>query len=207
MIDTQLRARGIVNARVLDAMRTVPRHVFLDPSLHRRAYDDAALPTTDDQTISQPYMVAVMTQTLGVDPTHRVLEIGTGSGYQTMILARLAAEVFTIERYASLAHGARDRLDSFGVTNVHIHLGDGTLGWPDLAPFDRILVTAGAPKPPPALIDQLADPGRMVIPLGDRTYQTLVTLEKRRGKVHQTDGLGCHFVPLVGEQGWPGDED
>jgi len=202
MVDSQLAARGITNPRVLDAMRQVPRHVFVDVTLAGRAYSDAALPTVDGQTISQPYMVAVMTANLGVSETDRVLEIGTGSGYQTMILALLARQVVSIEQHEGLAASARRRLEDFAVDNVKIVTGDGTLGYPDDAPYDRILVTAGAPRVPQALLDQLADPGRLIIPIGPRDAQMLTTVEKHDGKIIEHEGLSCRFVPLVGAQGW-----
>ncbi|QNN22049.1 protein-L-isoaspartate(D-aspartate) O-methyltransferase [Planctomycetales bacterium ZRK34] len=202
MVQGQLRFRGVTNTRVLDAMRMIPRHLFLAPELRGRAYEDVALPTLDDQTISQPYMVAVMSASLGVGPEDVVLEIGAGSGYQTMILAMLARRVVSIEQHAGLAEQARQRMAEFGITNVDIHVGDGTLGWPDAAPYDRILVTAGAPRVPQPLIDQLADPGRLIIPVGPRDAQTLNTLEKRHGQINETEGLACRFVPLVGAEGW-----
>lgn len=202
MVQGQLRARGVTNARVLDAMRTIPRHLFLAPDLRRRAYEDVALPTLDGQTISQPYMVAVMSASLGIGPGDRVLEIGTGSGYQTMILAQLAQRVISIEQHAGLAEQAAGRMKDFGIANVDIHVGDGTLGYPDQAPYDRILVTAGAPRVPQPLVDQLADPGRLIIPVGPRDTQTLNTLEKSRGKLTESEGLACRFVPLTGALGW-----
>jgi protein-L-isoaspartate(D-aspartate) O-methyltransferase len=202
MVEGQLRGRGITNTRVLDAMRTIPRHEFLADQLRRRAYEDAALPTLDGQTISQPYMVAVMSAGLGVGPDDVVLEIGTGSGYQTMILAQLARRVVSIEMHPGLAEQARRRMADFGIDNVEIHVGDGTLGYPAAAPYDRILVTAGAPHVPEPLIDQLADPGRLIIPVGPRDSQTLNTVEKRHGKLTESEGLACRFVPLTGAQGW-----
>ena len=204
MVRTQLRGRGLRDERVLAAMRTVPRHSFIDVMIRRRAYDDAALPTAQNQTISQPYIVAKMTEDLAVDPGHRVLEIGTGSGYQTMVLARLAREVVSVEKYPELAERARRTLEGFGVENVRVSVGDGTLGDAEHAPYDRILVTAGAPEAPPALLEQLAEGGRMLIPLGDRALQNLTIVHKTADGVRYEEGIGCRFVPLVGEQGWEG---
>lgn len=206
MVEQQLRSRGIGDRRVLEAMRSVPRHRFVEPQLHRRAYADAALPTLNGQTISQPYMVAAMTEALELTPGHRALEIGTGTGYQTMVLARLCERVVSVERDADLAEQARGMLNAFGIENVAIHVGDGTLGWAGEAPYDRILVTAGAPQePPPALLDQLTDGGVLVIPLGDREMQSLYAITKRAGRLERERLLGCRFVPLVGEQGWEGE--
>ena len=203
MVQRQLRARQIDDPRVLAAMCTVPRHLFLDPDRRPDAYADRALPTRAGQTISQPYMVAAMTEQLRLTSTDRVLEIGTGSGYQSAVLALLSQHVISIERRTELADGARHVLDTLGFTNVTIHTGDGTLGWPDAAPFDAILVTAGAPEPPAALIDQLADRGRMVIPIGNRDTQSLLTLTRRGDHLDRRFTTDCRFVPLVGQQGWP----
>jgi len=202
MVDRHLAPRGIDDARVLEAMRTIPRHVFVNPGDDDRAYADAALPTQADQTISQPYIVAAMTQLLRIAPTHRVLEIGTGSGYQTAILAQLAGEVVTIERDADLAARAAGTLAEFGYQNVRIEVGDGTLGFPGAAPYDRILVTAGAPETPPALIEQLGEGGRLVIPIGGRDEQVLTTVIKEGGEVRHVREFACRFVPLTGAQGW-----
>jgi len=202
MVRSQLRARGIEAPNVLAEMRSVPRHVFVADDLRSRAYDDSALPTMHGQTISQPYIVALMTERLDVAADHRVLEIGTGSGYQTAILARMADSVVTIEREADLAEHARAMLQRFNIDNVSIVIGDGTAGAPRHAPFDRIIVTAGAPTVPEPLKEQLADGGRMVIPVGDHAMQRM-TVVTRRGETFDAEtGAGCRFVPLVGEYGW-----
>ena len=203
MVDGQLRRRGIHDERVLRAFLEVPRHRFLPPEHADEAYDDHPVRIGHGQTISQPYMVAWMTQELGLTGGERVLEIGTGSGYQTAILARLAAEVFTVERVPELAEVAAALLGSLGTTNVHYRVGDGTMGWPEEAPFDRILVTAGAPKVPASLTEQLAEEGRLAMPVGGRGGQEFTLTEKRRGKVASRSLGGCIFVPLIGEQGWP----
>ena len=203
MLEEQLRARGIRDPRVLEAMEAVPRETFVPAAERALAYEDSAVPLGQGQTVSQPYMVAVMTEALRPRPDDRVLEIGTGSGYQTAVLARLVAEVYSIERFDALADDARRRLDALGVENVRIRVGDGTLGWPEHAPFDAILVTAGAPAVPPPLREQLSeDGGRLVIPVGDHRLQELVRLERRGTEWHRDELLGCRFVPLVGEEGW-----
>ena len=202
MVDTQLVPRGITDARVLDAMRTVPRHRFVGPGMEASAYGDHALPIGHGQTISQPYMVALMTQELGLAGHERVLEIGTGSGYQTAILARLAEQVFSVERIGALAESARRVLEELGVTNVAIQVGDGTIGWTEYAPYDRILVTAGAPDVPKSLVEQLADPGIMVVPVGAQGFQDLKIVRKEGGETHTRSGGGCVFVPLLGREGW-----
>ncbi|MBI1372080.1 MAG: protein-L-isoaspartate(D-aspartate) O-methyltransferase [Phycisphaera sp.] len=206
MVQSQLAARGIADPRVLRAMRCAPRHAFLGPALFRRAYDDCALASLNNQTISQPYMVAVMTELLDVQPGMSVLEVGTGTGYQTLILAMLAlpdGRVTSIERDDDLADLARANLDRFNADNVTVLVGDGTLGAPDAGPFDRVLVTAAAPDAPRALLDQLAAPGRMVIPVGDRDSQSLITIDKRDdGTFRRAMSTPCRFVPLIGEQGW-----
>jgi protein-L-isoaspartate(D-aspartate) O-methyltransferase len=206
MVDHDLIRRGIGDPRVIHAMRCIPRHSFLAPHLLSRAYDDCALPTRNGQTISQPYIVAAMSEMLRVAPDHCVLEIGTGSGYQTMILARLARRVVSIERDPQLSQQARQSLDRFGINNVELHVGDGSLGWPagsDVPTYDRILVTAGAPAPPPALLAQLKDGGRMVIPVGDDRYQVMTCVDKSAGRTVAIPGIECRFVPLIGEQAWP----
>jgi len=205
MVETQLRARGIVDARVLDAFLSVPRHAFVDAGLVGEAYADRPLPIGYGQTISQPYMVAVMTQYLAPGPEDRVLEIGTGSGYQAAILSRLARTVFTVERIASLAQRAKEAFEALGITNVLQRVGDGSLGWDAYARYDGILVTAGAPQVPPSLLAQLADGGRLVIPTGGRATQTLRVLVREGDRLHDREALGCIFVPLVGEEGWCGD--
>jgi len=198
----ELRAQGIHDERVLAALGRVPRHVFVPPELLSYAYVNQPLPIGCGQTISQPYIVALSTEALALSPTDRVLEIGTGSGYQTAILAELAEEVYTVERLPELSEAARKRLSALGYTNVHFRVGDGTKGWPEKAPFDAILVTAAAPKPPKSLLDQLAEGGRMVIPTGGRTSQDLWLLRKRDGRLERIYLCPCTFVPLVGEEGW-----
>jgi protein-L-isoaspartate(D-aspartate) O-methyltransferase len=202
MVRTQLVARGIRDERVLDAMRRVPRHLFVAEDVRGRAYDDAALPAGEGQTISQPYIVAIMTELLELRGREKVLEIGTGSGYQAAVLAELAGEVFTVERRGSLAGRAADNLASLGYDNVHCVVGDGTLGWAAEAPYDRILVTAGAPRVPRPLIGQLAEGGVMVAPVGDFLSQQLLKLRKRGGQVETERHIPCVFVLLVGAEGW-----
>lgn len=203
MIQTQLVRRGIDDARVLDAMRRVPRHRFVRPEDQGLAYDDGALPTRHGQTISQPYVVALMTQMLDVPPGTRVLEVGTGSGYQAAVLAAMGAVVFSVERDAALASQAMTTLRELGYAeHVMIHVGDGTLGWAEHAPYDRVLVTAAGPMLPPALREQAADHARIVMPIGDRDTQHLVTFDRQGERWHRTDGLAVRFVPLVGRDGW-----
>lgn len=206
MVQKQIRRRGVADARVLEALRQVPRERFVPPRVRGRAYTDHALPIGGGQTISQPFMVAVMTEALELGPTDRVLEIGTGSGYQAAVLAELAAEVYTIERIERLADEARSLLDALGYGDVRVRVGDGTAGWPEMAPFDAILVAAGAPAPPPALLDQLSpDGGRLVAPVGDRELQNLVVVERMGTEFTTKRLMACRFVPLVGEEGWNGD--
>jgi protein-L-isoaspartate(D-aspartate) O-methyltransferase len=202
MVDDQIRARGILDPRVTEAMEQIPRERFLPASQAHEAFSDRALPIDCGQTISQPFMVASMTENLDVHPVHRVLEIGTGSGYQTAILARLAGHVYTIERLAPLQANARRLLDSLGFANVSYRVGDGSLGWPEFAPFDRIIVTAGAPETPRALADQLVDGGRLVIPLGGKAEQTLTIVDRRAGRTIEMPRYACRFVQLIGEQAW-----
>jgi len=198
-----LRAGGISDERVLQAMDTVPRHLFVPSEWRQQAYaDDASIGIGEGQTISQPWMVAVMTQAAEVTTGCRVLEVGTGSGYQAAVLSLLARFVFTVERIASLARGAKKALDLFGPENVSVKVMDGTLGWRAQAPFDAILVTAGAPEVPEALVEQLADGGRLVVPVGRRESQ-IVTVVRRRGKRRQVTELqNACFVPLIGRDGW-----
>jgi protein-L-isoaspartate(D-aspartate) O-methyltransferase len=205
MVEGQLVSRGITDPRVLDAMRKVPRHLFLDEALGDRAYDDSALPIGEKQTISQPYIVALMTQALALQATDKILEIGTGSGYQTAILAELAARVYSIERVKSLTMQARERLDRLGYRNVAIRNSDGTYGWGDAAPFDAILVAAGSPAIPPLLVEQLREGGRLVIPVGDRHAQVLRLGVKQRGKLVVSDLGECVFVPFIGAFAWSAD--
>ena len=203
MIETQLRRRGIVDAAVLAAMECVPRHEFVAEEFRERAYDDVPLPIGDGQMISQPYIVAAMTAALRLRPSERVLEIGTGCGYQAAVLAQLAKEVFSVERRPELALAASERLARLGYVNVHVHCGDGTLGLPGFAPFSAILVAAAAPAVPEPLLAQLAEGGRMILPVGDTEHQELQLIEKRGNALHKSALEGCRFVPLVGYHGWP----
>ncbi len=203
MVDQQIRARGVVDPRVLLAVRKVPRHSFIPQHLWDQAYTDYPLPIGGDQTISQPYIVGLMTEILELQAMDRVLEIGTGSGYQTAILAELAAEVFSIDRMGDLANRAKAVLDSLGYANVQIRVGDGTLGWPEAAPFDGIIVTAGAPKVPRPLTEQLALGGRLVIPVGDMFSQTLTCVRQTESGLKFEYHGGCRFVRLIGRYGWP----
>jgi protein-L-isoaspartate(D-aspartate) O-methyltransferase len=205
MVESQLRPRGIDDPRVLDAMLAVPREHFLPPEAQHLAYRDGAVPLGEGQTMSQPFMVAVMTQALDPGPDDRVLEVGTGSGYQAAVLARLSAEVYSMERIPELAETARENLDRLGITNVVIRTGDGTLGWPEAAPFDRILVAAAAPKIPPALAAQLTrESGRLVAPVGDLRLQRLAIVDRIGDTYRRTDSTECRFVPLLGAGGWGG---
>jgi protein-L-isoaspartate(D-aspartate) O-methyltransferase len=202
MVTQQLLKRGIKDARVLQAMHDTPRHLFV-PTRHRvMAYEDMPLPIGHEQTISQPLMVAMMTEALQLQGHERVLEIGTGSGYQAAILSSLAVVVFSIERIPELAAQARAALALAGITNVHVLVGDGSLGLPEHGPYDTIVVTAASPKVPPALVDQLKLGGRLVIPVGDRHEQTLMRVTKTEGNSHVERLGGCRFVPLIGQQGW-----
>jgi protein-L-isoaspartate(D-aspartate) O-methyltransferase len=205
MVDTQLKARGIKDPRVLKAMESIPRHLFVDEALMDQAYNDSPLPIDERQTISQPYIVALMTEAMVLDGSEKVLEIGTGSGYQTAILAALADRVFSIERIASLANQARAILDALNFYNVAIRVGDGTYGWREESPFDAIIVTAGAPRIPGTFVAQLAVGGRLVIPVGSRISQDLYRVTRLSEDVNdlKTENLGgCRFVDLIGEHGW-----
>lgn len=202
MVKEQVERRGISDVRVLEAMRKVPRHLFVDPVLARRAYEDCPLPIAEGQTISQPYMVAVMTAALCLQGGERVLEIGTGSGYQAAVLAELAGQVYSIERIPALADRAQRTLGRLGYDNVTIRVGDGSAGWPEAAPFDAIVVTAGAPSVPTPLVEQLQIGGRLVIPVGSPHAQTLRRVVRKEQGVDQEELVGCIFVRLVGEHGW-----
>jgi protein-L-isoaspartate(D-aspartate) O-methyltransferase len=203
MLQRQLLQRDIDNPRVLATMAKVPRERFIPAESYDHAYADRALPIDCSQTISQPYMVALMTQVLDLSGNELVLEIGTGSGYQTAILAELAREVISIERHAVLTAQAEAVLAALGYANVTLLTGDGTLGWPERAPYDRIIVTATAAVCPPPLFAQLAEGGILVIPLGGKDHQTLQAIRKEGGEPHTANISGCRFVPLVGLEGWP----
>jgi protein-L-isoaspartate(D-aspartate) O-methyltransferase len=205
MVETQIKSRGISDSRVLRAMENVPRHLFIDEGLIDQAYNDSPLPIGEKQTISQPYIVALMTQALELNGKERVLEIGTGSGYQTAILASLAERVFSIERIAPLAVKARKILDRLNYYNVAIRVGDGSYGWKEEAPFDAIITTAAAPEIPQYLVEQLAVGGRLVVPIGGRDVQTLYKLTRlieNPQEIRKEDLGGCRFVSLIGESGW-----
>lgn len=202
MIETQIERRGVRDARVLGAMRAVPRHAFVPADFRAQAYEDAPLPIGAGQTISQPYMVAAMTAALQVAQNERVLEVGAGCGYQAAVLSKLGREVVTLEYRAELAAETARRLAEMRYDNIHVHCGDGTLGLPEMAPFDAILVAAGAPAAPPPLLAQLAEGGRMVIPVGTLENQELQLIERRRGMFQTTTLENCRFVPLIGAHGW-----
>jgi protein-L-isoaspartate(D-aspartate) O-methyltransferase len=205
MVEEQLVARGIRDADVLAAMGRVPREAFVPPESRMLAYADRALPIGGGQTISQPYMVAAMTEALQLRPTDNVLEVGAGSGYQAAILGALAATVTTIERRAELAEWARLNLASIHCGNVAVVVGDGSRGWPAAAPYDAILVAAGAPGVPPSLTAQLAEGGRLVLPVGPLGHQVLTIVRRVGDQLAESTREGCVFVPLIGEEGWPGD--
>lgn len=202
MVRHQLEAWGIADPRVLDAMRRVPRERFVPEAERDASYDDGPLPIGDGQTISQPYVVAHMTETLRLRGDERVLEIGTGSGYQTAVLSLLAAEVYTVERLALLSQQAQQILARWGADNVHFLIGDGSLGWPEHSPYDAIIVTCAAPAMPQPLVQQLADGGRMIAPIGPRGYQDLVLVRRVGEQVTQDRLSPVAFVPLIGEHGW-----
>jgi protein-L-isoaspartate(D-aspartate) O-methyltransferase len=208
MVEHQIAGRGVRDPRVLAAMRLVPRDRFVSPAQAAAAYDDEPLPIGEGQTISQPYVVGFMTEALSLVPGDRVLEIGTGSGYAAAVLALIAAEVYTIERIESLAEHARSRLADLGYANVHVRYGDGSLGWPEHAPYDGIVVTAGGPDVPPSLLEQLAIGGRLVMPVGpEQRFQRLVRVVRTSGARWDRELLQkVAFVPLIGAEGWPTDE-
>lgn len=204
MVEHQIRARGVSNESVLAAMRKVPRHFFVPEDLRYAAYGDHPLPIGGGQTISQPYIVAVMTELLSPGPDDRVLEIGTGSGYQAAVLGEIAREVWSVERIASVAAQARRNLEATGARNVHVVVGDGTLGLPEHAPYDGIIVTAAAPSVPEPLFDQVGDGGRIVAPVGSRGLQDLVCYTRRGDEFVRRLWGGVVFVPLIGAHGWEG---
>jgi protein-L-isoaspartate(D-aspartate) O-methyltransferase len=202
LIET-IREKGIDDLEVLRAFDLVPRHIFLPDAVQHRAYEDNALPIGFQQTASQPSIQALYLQTLALKPTDRVLEIGTGSGYQTALLAHLAQNVYSVERIRELSVRSRAALDQLRITNVALLVGDGTIGWSKYAPYDAILVSAAAPAIPAALVEQLADTGRMLIPLGDRDLQTLTLVRKTATGIETEEVAACVFVPLLGRFGWP----
>jgi len=202
MVDWQLRGRGIRDERVLEAMARVPRHEFVAEELRAQAYEDHPLPIGEEQTVSQPYIVAAMLESLVLEPSATVLEIGTGSGYQTALLAELSQWVFSMERMPRLAESAADRLAQLGYGNVAVIVGDGSLGLPEHAPYDAIVVSAAAPKIPQALFDQLREGGRMIIPVGPAYAQELQLVRQQEGRIVSTSLDACRFVPLIGEQGY-----
>ena len=205
MVDAQIRARGVADQRVLKAMEIIPRHLFVDEGLIGQAYNDNPLPIERQQTISQPYIVALMSEAMALTGREKVLEIGTGSGYQTALLAELAERVFSVDRIAVLATGARRILDALGYYNVAIRVGDGTYGWREESPFAAIVVTAGAPRIPKLLTEQLAIGGRLVIPVGSHHSQVLLKLTRLSedpNDLEREDLGGCRFVDLIGEHGW-----
>ena len=202
MVGEQLIKRGIVDESVLKAMGSVPRHLFVDQAFWPRAYGDYPLPIGNDQTISQPYIVALMTQELALPENGKVLEIGTGSGYQTAILSFLGCSVYTIERFDELTKRAKNVLKKLNIKNIHFKVGDGSIGWEVNAPFDGIIVTAGAPEIPDALIEQLTTGGKIVIPVGKRHSQRLISVIKGEKIIEKHDMCGCMFVPLVGYRAW-----
>ena len=203
MVEAHRKSGEIHDERVLEAMGRVPREEFVPPALRNRAYEDCALPIAADQSISQPYVVALMTQALALRGDERVLEIGTGSGYQLAVLRELAQHVTSVERIPELAVAARRTLAAIGIDDAEIHVGDGSLGWPDGAPYDAIVVTAGAPAAPPALLEQLAVGGRLVLPVGPRGMERLLRIVRQPdGELTRTDLGAVAFVPLVGREGW-----
>lgn len=207
MVESQIARRGVQDPRVLDAMRSVPREAFVNRGLKEFVYEDTALPIEEHQTISQPYIVALMIAAADVDQSDRVLEVGAGSGYAAAVLSRIAAEVYAIERHAVLAEKARKRLQRLGYHNIRIRTGDGTRGWPEVAPFDAILVSAGAPQIPPALKKQLAIGGRLVVPVGssERSQKLIKVVRTGHETFDMEDIGGVQFVPLVSEAGWTDD--
>lgn len=202
MVQEQVIARGIEDVRVIAALRKIPRHLFVDRGIINRAYHDSALPIGEKQTLSQPYMAARMTAALGLSGGEKVLEVGTGSGYQTALLAELCFNVFSVEKLRALSRNARTLLDSLEYHNVALHVGDGTIGWSEHAPYDAILVTAAAPAAPKPLLEQLAHAGRLVIPVGDEQSQSLLRVTRKRTGFKEERLGECKFVKLIGKYGW-----
>ncbi|MDI6794894.1 MAG: protein-L-isoaspartate(D-aspartate) O-methyltransferase [bacterium] len=202
MVEEQIIRRGIRDESLIAALRKVPRHQFVAPALKGKAYDDYPLPIGESQTISQPFMIATMIHYLNLTGTEKLLEIGTGSGYQTALLAEMVEKVYSLERLPRLAQIAQERLNQLGYKNILITIRDGTCGLPEFGPYDRIIVAAGSPEVPSPLVNQLNEGGILVIPVGDRFAQTLLVIEKREGEVIQNEAGGCVFVPLVGKYGW-----
>ncbi len=202
MVEEQIKGRGIKDTRVLEAMKKVERHKFVDEGLHHRAYTDSPLPIGKSQTISQPYIVALMVEKLELKGNEKVLEIGTGSGYLSAILSELCEKVFSIERDTFLAKRARKTLDELGYHNVIVKINDGTLGWKEFAPYDGIIVSAGSPMIPHNLLDQLRENGKLVIPVGDMHQQRLCAVTKKKGRYSTEEVCNCVFVPLIGTEGW-----
>jgi protein-L-isoaspartate(D-aspartate) O-methyltransferase len=202
MVDAQLRSRGIHDERVLHAMEIVPRHEFVPWQLQREAYQDSPVPIGEGQTISQPYIVAHMLEALRLSPESRVLEVGTGTGYEAAVMSRIVREVYTIERFASLAEAAKKIFDRLGYTNIHVVIGDGSRGYADAAPYDAIIVAAAAPRVPDALVQQLKNGGRAIVPVGEADLQQLSLVSKNDGSIQRKTLDACRFVPLVGEQGY-----
>lgn len=202
MVTEQISARGIADKRVLEAFLKVPRHLFIPDAMHGSSYADYPVPIGECQTISQPYIVALMTESLHLSGNEKVLEVGTGSGYQAAILAELAGDVYTVERLEGLNERAQKILAQLGYGNVHTRCADGTLGWPEESPFERILITAATPSIPQPLIEQLAEGGRIVAPVGERFSQMLILAQKNEGRITETPVCGCVFVPLLGKHGF-----
>ena len=202
MVENQIKKRGITDKRVLSAMEKVPRHKFVEEGLKGVAYQDGPLPIGMNQTISQPYIVALMTELLDISDEHKVLEIGTGSGYQAAVISHLAMSVITVERIPELYKKAKQTLRKMGYNNITVVMADGSIGYREFAPYDRIIVTAASPSVPDELIEQLSNNGKMVIPVGNRFTQQLITLKKEAEKTIRTDSIGVRFVPLLGKKGW-----
>lgn len=202
MVTYQIAGKGVKDERVLDAMRKVPRHRFVSKDARPYAYADSPIRIGSGQTISQPYIVALMTELLAVEPDHRVLDVGTGSGYQAAILGEMAAEVHSIERHPELADSARETLEELGYENIQVHVGDGTEGYQPAAPYDRIVVAAAGPSTPQPLLDQLAPGGRLVIPVGPRYSQRLEVWERKGDQFEKSTSIPVVFVPLIGKEGW-----